>query len=168
MIRSDGGRPIRVAANIASNTTPNWSRDGKWIYFGSTRTGRSETWKVRPDGTSENQITTDGGYSGVESPDGKYLYCKTEPNVATPLWKKPMGGGAPSKVIDSVLGRLVTVTEKGIYFRAPNLDFQFLDFANGKVRLVASLGNMVGAELSPDGRWALTTRPEVSSTNLML
>jgi Tol biopolymer transport system component len=126
VIRSEGGRPIRVTTNNADNTTPNWSRDGQWLYFASTRTGRNETWKVSPDGTSETQITTDGGYSGVESVDGKYLYYKSEPNVASPLWKKPVGGGPPSKVIDSVLWRLVTVTEKGIYFRMPTFELGFL------------------------------------------
>lgn len=60
------------------------------------------------------------------------------------------------------------MTEKGIYFRAPSSDLLFLDLASGKVRVVSSLDNMVGAELSPDGRWALTTQPEVSSKNLML
>ncbi|SPF38274.1 putative Transcriptional regulatory protein-like protein [Candidatus Sulfopaludibacter sp. SbA4] len=167
VIRSEGGRPIRITTNNADNTTPNWSRDGQWIYFVSTRTGRYETWKIRPDGTSETQITTDGGLSGVESSDGKYLYYKTEPNVAGAVWKKPVGGGSPSKVIDSVLGRLLTVTETGIYFHVPAAELRFLDFASGKVRVIAPLGNLYYFDLSPDGRSALTTRDE-SSASLIL
>lgn len=173
LIRSEGGRPIRLTANRGENTTPSWSRNGQWIYFASTRTGRSETWRIRPDGTSETQVTTDGGYSGAESSDGQYIYYKNEPGVAGSLWKKPVAGGPPSKVIDSVLRRLVTVTERGIYFSCrpagtPTKELRFLDFAGDKVRDIASLDNLEYSGLSPDERWALVSRPEVSSDNLML
>jgi Tol biopolymer transport system component len=171
MIRSEGGRPVRLTTSGGDNTTPSWSRSGQWIYFASTRSGRYETWKIRPDGTSETQITTDGGYSGVESSDGKYLYYKSQPNVAGTVWKKPAEGGPPFKVIDSVSGRLLTITEKGIYFRyfpTPTTELRFLDFASGAVRVISSLGNWAYDDLSPDGRWALGTQAEVSPASLML
>ncbi len=32
-IRSDGGRPVRLTTDRANDVNPNWSRDGRWIYF---------------------------------------------------------------------------------------------------------------------------------------
>ena len=42
VINPDGGTPHRQAIDIAD-----WSRDGKWVYFSSTRTGSQQLWKMR-------------------------------------------------------------------------------------------------------------------------
>jgi Tol biopolymer transport system component len=76
VIRADGGLPTRVTNNPVAEFIPSWSRDGKWIYFASSRSGPREIWKVRAGGGSETQVTTGGGFTAVESVDGKYLYYK--------------------------------------------------------------------------------------------
>ena len=38
-----------------------WSADGQWIYFGSTRTGRFEVWKMPSAGGPAVQVTRRGG-----------------------------------------------------------------------------------------------------------
>ena len=53
---------------------PSWSRDGKWIYFGSNRTGRPEVWRVPAAGGAAEQVTTTGGEYAFESWDGQTLY----------------------------------------------------------------------------------------------
>src|SRR2546422_4241172 len=40
-----------------SNNVPTWSRDGKWIYFSSNRTGSWQIWKVPSVGGSAIQVT---------------------------------------------------------------------------------------------------------------
>ena len=36
-----------------------YSPDGRWIYFNSTRTGRMQIWRMRPDGSGQEQLTFD-------------------------------------------------------------------------------------------------------------
>ena len=40
VIRASGGKPIRLTTDSADDEAPSWSRDGKWVYFASKRTGR--------------------------------------------------------------------------------------------------------------------------------
>lgn len=170
VIRGEGGRPIRLTMNPATDAIPTWSRDGDWIYFTSNRTGRHEIWKIRPDGSSETQVTTTGGIVAVESPDGKYLYYKNKEGEGE-MWRMPIGGGAPSKLLNSVMGRLFTVTERGIYFAGGSplrTDLRFFDLTTSSVRVISSLGDWQSANLYPDERWALYSRKEFLSMNLML
>jgi Tol biopolymer transport system component len=55
-----------------------WSPDGERIAFYSTRSGKSEVWTIRPDGSELRQLAADpdvGIYNPVWSPDGsKLLY----------------------------------------------------------------------------------------------
>jgi Tol biopolymer transport system component/DNA-binding winged helix-turn-helix (wHTH) protein len=173
VIRSEGGRPVRITRSPADDFIPSWSHDSSWIYFSSRRTGRLEIWKIRPDGSSETQVTTGGGWVAYESTDGHYLFYKNQGE--TPLWRIPVDGGAPAKVMDSVRGRVFTATQKGIYFRAgPSFELRYFDFASNAVRVVANIGalesrpNDWGSAISPDWRWVLYSREENSGTNLML
>ena len=38
--------------------------DGQWIYFNSTRTGRMQIWRMKPDGSDQQQITFDASTTG--------------------------------------------------------------------------------------------------------
>jgi Tol biopolymer transport system component len=170
LIRVQGGRPTRLTTSPATDAIPNWSQDGNWIYFTSNRTGRHEIWKIRRDGSSEKQVTTTGGMIAVESPDGKYLYYKNKEGEGE-IWRMPAGGGVPSKILNSVMGRAFTVTKRGIYFcggSTVRTDLRFLDFANNSVRVISPLGDWQSAILSPDEQWALYSRKEFLSMNLVL
>ncbi|MGH9627398.1 MAG: winged helix-turn-helix domain-containing protein, partial [Bryobacteraceae bacterium] len=143
-IRPDGGRPVRLTRNPADEYIPKWSRRGDWIYFSSTRTGHHEIWKIRPDGSSEKQVTNGGGWAAEESADGRYLYYRDLGHPLknpTPLWRMPVDGGSATKVIDSILGRNFTLTERGIFFPAgpQGEELRFFEFATGAVRNIAAL-----------------------------
>ncbi len=86
---------------------PNWSRDGAWLYVSRGAPEGSEIWK-RPtwdDATVDAvQITHDGGFRAVESPDGKaVLFTRTfrstegiwrsEPDGRNPRLAAPFAGG---------------------------------------------------------------------------
>jgi Tol biopolymer transport system component len=63
---------------------PDYSPDGKWIYFNSDRTGKMQIWRMKPDGTQQEQITKDdyNNWFPHPSPDGKSLTFLTyEPDV---------------------------------------------------------------------------------------
>lgn len=50
--------------------------DGRWIYFNSERTGVMRIWRMRPDGSGQEQVTHDAEYADwfpQPSPDGKWI-----------------------------------------------------------------------------------------------
>jgi hypothetical protein len=100
-----------------NNKVPSWSRDGKWIYFTSDRTGRWEIWRTAAQGGPAEQITTAGGYVALESRDGKTLYyTKMGFYGGEPLYARALGGGEERQVLEQVAGRGFHVFGDGIYY----------------------------------------------------
>jgi Tol biopolymer transport system component len=170
---SGGGKPIRLTTDPAEDEAGSWSRDGNWIYFASSRTGRSEVWKVPIGGGKEVQVTRNGGGTAFESFDGKAVYYPKETHSGA-LWKIPVIGGEESQVLPSVAWRSFCLVNEGIYFvPEPGADrkssIQFLTFATGKVKTVAPiLGPSRGLSVSPDGRSLLFSQIDEAGTDLML
>jgi TolB protein len=54
---------------------PEYSPDGKYIYFNSERTGAMQIWRMHPDGSEQEQITSDGFNNWFPhiSPDGQWM-----------------------------------------------------------------------------------------------
>jgi Tol biopolymer transport system component/DNA-binding winged helix-turn-helix (wHTH) protein len=71
---SAGGTPVRLTAESSRDVVPSWSSDDRWIFFTSDRSGTSQIWKIRPSGGAAEQVTRDGGFAALASPDGKFLY----------------------------------------------------------------------------------------------
>jgi Tol biopolymer transport system component len=98
-----------------------YSRDGRWIYFRSDRSGRNEIWKMPAEGGAARQVTRNGAMEGFESPDGKLLYFVRErPELG--LWSVPVGGGQEARVTDGVRDTRWAVSRDGIRYvtvRAP-------------------------------------------------
>ncbi|CAN7360298.1 hypothetical protein LJR235_002045 [Pararhizobium sp. LjRoot235] len=71
----EGGDETRLTFGEGRNDGPDYSHDGKWIYFNSSRTGRMQIWRVRPDGSEVRRITDSefGDWFPHPSPDGKHL-----------------------------------------------------------------------------------------------
>src|SRR5678809_1319825 len=88
---------------------------GAFIYFNSSRSGRMQIWRMRPDGSDQQQVTNDGFNNWFPhiSPDGKWIvYIAFPPDVAPddhPFYKHvlirliPIGGGS-ARVIAYVYG----------------------------------------------------------------
>ncbi len=170
MIRSDGGWPVQMTNDPSTDAIPGWSRDGAWIYFTSWRTGKAEVRKVRATGRAEKQVTTDGGALATESADGRSLYFVRQDDHSGDLFRMSTDGGNATKVLSSVEGRLFTVFSKGIYFAtgSPQAKLDYLDFATGSIRAIATLPGIPQADVSSDERWALYPQPTMSDTNLMV
>jgi len=64
-----------------------YSADGKWIYFNAVRTGTMQIWRMRPDGTEQEQITFDeyNNWFPHFSPDGKWIVYESYPKEIDPL-----------------------------------------------------------------------------------
>jgi Tol biopolymer transport system component len=99
IISADGGKPRRLTSDPALDMVPNWSRDGRWIYFCSNRSGDWQVWKVPVEGGQAVQVTRQGGFEGFESVDGKFIYY----SKLTPLpelWRVPVEGGEETHILE--------------------------------------------------------------------
>jgi TolB protein len=87
-----------------------YTRDGKYIYFNSSRTGTMKIWRMKPDGSNEEQVTFDeyNDWFPHISPDGKWIVYISFPQdidpTSHPFYKKvylrlmPAAGGVPRNI----------------------------------------------------------------------
>jgi WD40 repeat protein len=188
VVPARGGAPVRLTDHPADDVVPTWSRDGKWIYFGSTRSGIYQIWKMSARGGDAVQVTQHGGTYGKESMDGKYLYYGRTNPVAG-LWRVPVAGGEEVEVFPRLASYgNFAVASDGVYFeeRLPGNplghtpDFtpftrleaaiDFLSFATGKVTRVLTLDRHAGhgLDVSPDERTLLFAQMDDFTEDLML
>jgi Tol biopolymer transport system component len=173
VIRASGGKPVRLTTDPAEDDVPSWSRDGKWIYFGSKRTGQYEVWKVPAAGGEAVRVTRKGGGPALESPDGKSIYY-IKGDWSGSLWKMPLSGGEETQVLPSVNSRAFALVKEGIYFiPEPKPDgkssIEFLSLETGQTKAVIPVSSPVsGLSLSSDGRSLLFTQMDEAGSDLML
>jgi Tol biopolymer transport system component len=167
LVHTDPALLTEVARDVL-----NWSRNGKWIYFISRRSGDVQSWKVPAGGGTAVQVTREGGFAAVESPDGRFVYYLKRPQPA--LWRVPVGGGEEQWVRD-LLGGPFELVESGVYFiggagPSGRALLQLLSFADSGVRPVAEVDRQqINAfAVSPDGRTLLYSRTESRGIDLML
>jgi eukaryotic-like serine/threonine-protein kinase len=168
-----GGRPRRLTQGPSNERLPFWSRDGKWIYFGSDRTGRDEIWRMPfADGTPE-QVTKDGGFAANESADGAALFYTKA--MSSPLFGRPLSGGAERQLLDWVSYRAFVPVDDGIYYigrRSDNGQYplQFFRFSSKTSEVLTNIDGAIGLGLtiSPDRTAILFTKSVKSGANLMM
>ena len=167
-----GGRPERLTPYPFDEVRPSWSRDGKWVYFQSNRTGRYEVWRLPAAGGEGQQLTVEGGGNAIESWDGQTLYYQRGDVVVA----RPLAGGRESRVVDSVHGWDYFPVENGIYYVVQSTprqwrELRFLNLATGKTEVLnrfQSLGGQ-GLTVSPDRKTILYSGLEPSGgEDLML
>ena len=76
VVQSDGTGYRQITDDAFRDRGPKWSPDGTRIAFYSDRSGRYETWTIRPDGSGLEQLTKTTGPSRSDSewsPDGKRI-----------------------------------------------------------------------------------------------
>ena len=119
-IPSSGGEEIRLTNAAGLDDGPEYSPDGKYIYFNSVRSGTMQIWRMNSDGTNQVQITSDefNNWFPHVSPDGKSIVFLTFLRDVNPsdhpfykhvyLRVMPVGYGQP-KVIAYVYGGQGTI-----------------------------------------------------------
>ena len=91
-IPSDGGEETCLTDGKGYNDGPEYSPDGKHIWFNSTRSGLMQVWRMKCDGSGLTQMTDSdaNNWFGHVSPDGKHVIYLTfangelEPNEHLP------------------------------------------------------------------------------------
>jgi len=103
-----GGKEIQLTFNSKGHVDgPEYSPDGKYIYYNANATGTMQVWRMKPDGSGQEQITFDQYHNWFPhiSPDGKWIVFISFPASIDPnshpsyqtvmLRLMPASGGAP-------------------------------------------------------------------------
>jgi Tol biopolymer transport system component/DNA-binding winged helix-turn-helix (wHTH) protein len=171
------GRFIRrLTDHPAPDHRPVWSRDGRWLYFISNRTGRFELWRMPSEGGEPTQITRLGASRALQSRDGRWMYyCNAMPSGS--LWRVPSEGGAETLVFDKrvLFWNWALWRDQLVYIEVqpgPGRRIEVLDLASGRTALVRALetdsGLEAGLAVSPDGRWLLYPQFDQFGSDIML
>jgi Tol biopolymer transport system component len=176
VMASDSGQSHQLTQEAGDAYIPRWSADGKFVYFTSTRTGRSEIWKVPVSGGRAAQVTRNGGSTVLESPDGKSLYYTKNESGSARLWVRSADGGPEKQIIDGVYARGFVVEDDGIFYLkvgsgTPRRSVQFYRFKTGKSELVFLIDEIflnLGLSVSPDRKRFLYSGFTRLGQNLML
>jgi Tol biopolymer transport system component len=171
----------------ADNGGPNWSRDGKWIYFYSDRAGgQFQLWKTQLSGGPPVQVTRNGGIFAAESVNGRFLYYSKFESPG--IWRMPVNGGEENRILDRPAGEdwdNWALDQNGIYFvdlarrtvsgeanPRPAI-VKFLDFATGAETSIFTLTAdkpyyVFGLAASPDRNSILYDQREYESSIMLV
>jgi Tol biopolymer transport system component len=182
VVGRDGGQPRRLTSEPSIDGVPSWSRDGRWIYFASTRAGAiADVWRVPAGGGEAVRLTRHGGFEPQESPDGAHLFYLARPPAVIEadgtamLMRLPLSSGQEEPVLERVRPFLWSVTDNGIVFVTREADYDAIDmyrFSDRQVIRIGRLGFRVPEvythmTVSHDGRWALATKMVRFDADLM-
>lgn len=118
----DGGEEMALTNTLKNEHVdgPEYSPDGKYIYYNGSASGTMQIWRMKPDGSQKEQITFDADNDWFPhiSPDGKWIaYISFPPDIPVndhPHYKRvtlkllPADGGVP-KVIAYLYGGQGTI-----------------------------------------------------------
>ena len=107
-IAAEGGEETRLTHGEGRNDGPDYSFDGEWIYFNSSRTGLMQIWRIHPDGTGLEQVTFDnaGNWFAHPSPkNDRVILISYEPDV----FDHPRDKDVRLRVMDPDGGNLTTL-----------------------------------------------------------
>ena len=109
-ISRHGGEEIRLTDAPGLDDGSEYAPDGEYIYFNSSRTGTMQIWRMKPDGSEQEQMTFDeyNDWFPHVSPDGKWLvFISYESSIRAddhPFYKQvyirlmPATGGEPEVI----------------------------------------------------------------------
>ncbi len=105
-----GGEERRLTHGEGRNDGPDYSFDGQWIYFNSSRTGLMQIWRIHPDGTGLEQVTHDnyGNWFAHPAPtNDKVVLISYDPDV----FDHPRDKHVLMRIMDMDGGNLTTLFE---------------------------------------------------------
>lgn len=177
------GSPQQLTDDPEADALPNWSRDGKFVYFTSRRSGAWQVWRVPASGLDRTavQITAGGGFYAAESDDGQWLYYSRTDTEPPALWRKRLGGKLP---FDSPGEMVLTMDPWSVdtwEFRGNEIFYQLIsarlpgsieafDLRTRRTRQVFEAGSAPitrGLSVSPDGKWVYFARTDHSESNVV-
>lgn len=98
---ADGSENFQLTQGEKSCSNPQWSPDGKWLAFTSSRSGKSNIWLIRTSGGEAEQLTdVKSSVSGISwSPDGTHI-AFTSPDAPSEQEEKDKKQKNDARVVD--------------------------------------------------------------------
>jgi eukaryotic-like serine/threonine-protein kinase len=151
---------VPLIASTLREDTPGFSPDGQWIAFASERSGSTDIWVGRRDGTELRRLTfLEGQSAGTPrwSPDGKWIVFDARPPSTKPdIYVIQAAGGEPRRLTSRSGGADVPSWSgdgRWIYFHSRSDDQIWkMPPAGGTAAQVTQRGGFEGFE-SADGRY---------------
>jgi Tol biopolymer transport system component len=165
----------RLTSDNAWESMPSWSRDGRWLYFSSNRTGAFELWKMPAVGGEGRQLTRQGGIAAHETADGRRIYFINRYPFGS-LWRMPSDGGGETLVLDKRIhsDKWTLWQDRIVYVDEPPREEHRLvmfDPETGRTTHLGSIGKVPsapGLAVSPDGKWILNAQTDQVSGDIMM
>lgn len=177
VVPAAGGPLKRLTANTWEDHYPNYSRDGRLMFFSSRRSGDMQIWRMSPDGSDAVQITTSGAaHNPAESPDGKAVFYHSFQDPGE-IRRIPVHGGEPVRIAGPTQRFPVgfTVTSEGVYYGAPphagdQRFIRFRSFSTGQDKPIVAVKRPFhsGMSVSPDSRYIIFDQYDESGSDLMM
>jgi len=172
-VAAETGRVTQLTNDRAHNFAPTSSRDGKWIYFTSSRSGQGQLYRIPTAGGSATVVVPRSVANAQESPDGQWLYFADSENGGG-VSRMPIRGGDIERIVDQIADPTgYAVTTRGIYYWAGkqlHLELRFHDVQGQRDTLVfkPAIPAAPNLAISPDGRYLCFPQIEHNSQELML
>jgi Tol biopolymer transport system component len=175
----DNGAPRRLTTHAEDEHVPNWSRDGRAIYYFARRDGGHGIWRLDiASGREERVVATDPSSEAFaqESPDGRTLLWAQ--GFLTPLRARPLDGSAERTLASCIREfRGFAVTDDAVFYAAcpdeqvrfPDATLRRIDLASGRDEAIGTLEQYrTKLAVSPDGRTVVYTSLTRRGSDLML
>ena len=152
---------------------PSFSADGRFVYFGSRRSGAWEIWKVSVHGGEALQVTEEGGIMAFESHDGRRLYVAK--HGVDGLFVRPTAGGPEERVLSvgwgGEWGGWALAAGKLFYVdrgSEPMTTLHRFDLGTGSIEALATVDNVSRFSLTvtPDGTQIFFAQVDAMTTDL--
>ena len=167
------GRVKQLVPGGADEAFPDFSMDGKWLYFSSRRSGNQRIWRIPARGGKPISLFDYEARSPLLLPAGNgVVYLGQDGAVRL----QPLPGGLPLQIFDEVYSaEHVDVTQEGVYGVIPKdkgrrQTLVFYSFARRRLQEVFDYPNPPtgGLSISRDGKYALAAMKEHYTIDLMM
>jgi Tol biopolymer transport system component len=156
-------RPRRLDPHHGHESFCSWSPDAQWIYYNASSDAGWQIWKMRPDGSQRQALTT-GGLSGIYATrDGVHLFCLRQEYRG--IWRLPASGGEPEQIVTGEIANSwleLTPVDDGFFFTRPGAEQSVLGFYDFTAEAAESLAAIprgaANLALSPDRSQVLFDR----------
>jgi serine/threonine protein kinase/dipeptidyl aminopeptidase/acylaminoacyl peptidase len=160
---------VQLIASTMPEDTPQFSPDGEWIAFASERSGTTDIWIGRRDGSGLRRLTFIEGFAGTPrwSPDGQSIAFDLRQRSSTPdIWLVRVAGGETRRLSTNTGGADVPSWSndgRWIYFHAESDDQIWkIPSQGGKAVPLTRHGGFEGFE-SMDGKYLYHSKSEEHS-----
>jgi Tol biopolymer transport system component len=163
----------RLTTDDAVDTLPTWSRDGRWLYFVSDRSGAFELWKMPSTGGEARQLTRQGAGRGYETSDGRFVIFMNRLGFGS-LWRMPVEGGHATLVLDRPIhqAKWTLWRDRVVYVDEPAAGPHRVVMFDPTTRRGTTLVSLdrpsaSGISVSPDGAWVLYAQTDRVTSDIL-